>query len=763
MRHIFLISLLALIFGSCIGDQRLDSPVQAGDEASVRLTIHAPRSSAGTRAWAADVEYNVEQVSILVFTGSGSNYTYQYMANGEAISTNPSTTTTTFTAKLNTTKDPLKLLIVANHMIDTALFSEGDSEEDVRSSMVEPFIGSADLTPMYGEISLTEGLSPAAHNFHIQMLRSFARASVVVDLDENTPPFEITSLYVVRSNEYIRVVPDLSAMTSLVTPNVNRASVPAEAGGRFGYMAGTVATGFQTYISESLSVTDPTAQVTDATCLVVGGLFNGSDNASYYRIDFNAQDQPFGQVLRNYDYQFTIKSVYSEGWPTVEDAATNVSSSIIADLVPWNTMVSQVYIGDGGDIFTMLEKNEIVLRSTAGDNVLVEFTSTDDFEYGFADGVLGESTLTGVWGVVSDPTLSINAGILNVEDHGTYKVYTMQFTSVFNNDTGATTEYDFYFYLPGWRSWLRVYQLSSNEEPIPVVNVLSVGTAVGSLGGPTTSMGTTQPLKDMLSNPAYFGPSSSYVNTIKGFNFSMSEEAVFENDTYNASLEMLLNGVDVLILPYTLDPTTNASTLIKQWIEGDNHRVLLMMRDSGATNENVAALLDPSLVWNTRSAINDLLSGIFAILLGGTGTYEGFVVADYTDDNAVILRDGPFGPVANLISTVQDGDDIPGDIFTGSDAVSQFIQELPTNFAPLVNFAASTTDGILGLGDTSYHKLPASPIFFDPDRRIIYCGEGQTMQTIYNNINSNEAIDGSPMNTMYLNLWAWIAETVVAR
>ncbi len=773
MKQILLFALSALMFGACTRE-----PVEGGNSAGlngetmVKLSIRTPDGYNTTRA--ADTDYRVEQVAVLVFEKSESDYLFDYMAQGYQLSAEGQVTT--FVANLVATPDPIKLLIVANHAIDPAGIEKGDNENDVRNELTTTFSNSADIMPMYGETNLDSGLSASNHNINVTMLRAFARATVSVDLEPGSLPFTMTHFYIFRANSEVQVIPNTDAIIS--TPiDVRAASVPAGAT-QSDPTASTyvIVEGNQAYISESLPVDDPALQVTGPTCIVVAGYFNNSLVPSYYRIDFNGVDQlltrqPFGQILRNYDYQFTIKSVLSKGWSSAQEAADNIASNIIAEMAPWNTLVSQLYVGDPNGVFAMLEQNEVVLSSAAESEATFEFTTSadlstlgiDDFAYGFPTAVIPEIDYNDAG--ASNLTMDILVSLLihQVEDYGTYRVYTFKVETIALNNTGATIEDLLVIRLGEWLFGVRIKQLSTDEEPLPVVNVLSFGTDVGSFGGPTSIIGTTQTLKDMLSNPVNFGVTSEYVNTIKGFNFMMAEDDVCEYDQYNTDLELLLNGVDVVILPYLLTPTANAAAIIKQWIEGDNNRVLIVGRDVASTNVNVANLLDPGLTWQTRSAITDLLSGIFGLLLGGSPTYEGFVVADYTDDNAIILRDGPFGPVANVISTVVDSDDdIEGDVFTGSDAISQFVAELPANFAPLVNYAASSRDGIIILGDISYSKLPASPIFFDPDRRIIYLGEGQTMQTIYDNINANGLIDGSPMNTMYLNLWAWIAETVVA-
>lgn len=61
------------------------------------------------------------------------------------------------------------------------------------------------------------------------------------------------------------------------------------------------------YVSEANSESDPEAQLTEATCIVVGGYYDGQTKPTYYRIDFNPgyAEHPFGQILRNQQIYFS--------------------------------------------------------------------------------------------------------------------------------------------------------------------------------------------------------------------------------------------------------------------------------------------------------------------------------------------------------------------------------------------------------------------------------------------------------------------------
>lgn len=78
----------------------------------------------------------------------------------------------------------------------------------------------------------------------------------------------------------------------------------------------------------------------DATCLVIGGKYDGSDRITYYRVDItdgsasSITSTDYGDIVRNGRYDITITEVKSEGSATPESSLGN-RASIGGIIKPW--------------------------------------------------------------------------------------------------------------------------------------------------------------------------------------------------------------------------------------------------------------------------------------------------------------------------------------------------------------------------------------------------------------------------------------------
>lgn len=206
----------------------------AGDEAVVRLTISLPqaelpvgRERAATRS--EEAENLISTVRVLVFEEVDGRYLYRYMSEGERLQVTGSTTS--FEAKLTGTDKTVKLLIAGNYGDAFANYAPaaGSDEATVRSGLGCSFAGLTGNLPMYGEVTLPNGLVPGVENrFDIRMLRAVARVDVEKELDADSRSFRIASVAVYRPNDRIQIAPN--RLASADTPQVTEPSVPPGAG-----------------------------------------------------------------------------------------------------------------------------------------------------------------------------------------------------------------------------------------------------------------------------------------------------------------------------------------------------------------------------------------------------------------------------------------------------------------------------------------------------------------------------------------------------
>lgn len=193
---------------------------------------------------------------------------------------------------------------------------------------------------MYGQIVIPSGLEADRENrYSVKMLRAAARVDVEKDLAADSRPLRIESVRVYRTNDKIQIAPD-----EAVDEESPRVAAPSVFAGAVKSQTPIVTTAGEPdpvsiagiYLPEADGETDPSAQLTEATCIVVGGYYDGGSSPTYYRIDFNPglEGHPFGQILRNYRYVFRIRKVTGPGWSDPALAAVNRAASIVAEIRP---------------------------------------------------------------------------------------------------------------------------------------------------------------------------------------------------------------------------------------------------------------------------------------------------------------------------------------------------------------------------------------------------------------------------------------------
>lgn len=270
----------------------------------------------------------VNRVALLVFgqnEGAG-EFFYQYTAIGTNVSQGKD-----FEATLRATNDPVKLLVIANYSGESVnSIPIQSTEAEVREMLVGSFM-MWDGFPMTG-VKEMESISNTTSTIQVSMLRSIAKITIETDLGEGSPTFVITSIATYRATDRWQYFPNAETVQNedgaSGSPIAIAASVPISAEqAAVPESVSPSPDGITTiYMAENVA----NNRADDATCIVVGGKFNGSDTETFYRMDIgkSVDDEvhPYGQVLRNYWYQFAIVEVTANGYPTAEDAAKNTTA-----------------------------------------------------------------------------------------------------------------------------------------------------------------------------------------------------------------------------------------------------------------------------------------------------------------------------------------------------------------------------------------------------------------------------------------------------
>jgi hypothetical protein len=286
-------------------------------------------------------ETGIENITALVFTADNK---FDYMASGTIKSSDDNGTM--FTVKLRSSKTPVYIYFVAN---STSAFTVpvnipqwGDALSTVKRKIALTYgvNGISKELPMAGWVQLPALNANLVNTIHIKMLRAVARADIVVAPEISTSTFQLVNARIYRANDSIQVIP--VPEVNWENPVISTTSILEKSTYRINSLnainvSSTNKIEGRIFLPESRRIINEAERTSKATALVVGGRFNNSLLITYYRIDFdsNQSEHPFGQILRNYCYLFTISNVSGDGWSSPNDAANNVPSNIIVSVQPW--------------------------------------------------------------------------------------------------------------------------------------------------------------------------------------------------------------------------------------------------------------------------------------------------------------------------------------------------------------------------------------------------------------------------------------------
>ena len=693
--------LFCLAFTSCTEEESLYTPEITDGDALVRLTINTPSIAVPkvtTRSQTED-EAKIQEVVVMVFQDDK----LQYQADGSILSS--TVVSTMFNVTLKSTPDSLTLLLIANS--NTAISSSGvlvnDSKATVKGKLNQVFAatGMQSPFPMYSEHALASLSANGSNDISgIKMLRAIARADVLV-ADEVTN-FEMVSVQLFRTNNKIQIIPDIMVNAAVTTP-----SVPYDAVADIATSAFTV-TGnkseLQLYFPESEAPVE-NDRISGATCIVIGGKYNGSNTTTYYRIDFNPGivNHPFGQILRNHKYTFNIINVGIEGESTPEGAANAESTGITVEVESWDeNSVDMWYEGEG---YFSVSARTAFLRPWArtfkqSDQIKVNTSlSSYTIQWSDANGVpVGGSSPSTTSISNSNYAVSIINDVIQVE-------------ALSNNEQNPDRVDYFVIHAGKWDIVITINQYGLLKHMGDLIRVLSFS-EIGDLGtgyADETTSAAALAMRQILNKQ--FCPTGVF--KFGGYHFS----ELARLSTLTTLSPTLLSNFDVLLFHYNLQQNQTTSDNVMAWLKAKPNRVLIISADYTNTNINLLETAGDNLGW----------------VYSTSGFSSAFDVV-INSDTELFTQTGLFGSVA------------PGTSFNYGDATWGRATISNSQVIPLLT--AENGQMVLGI---------------NKNKRIIYMGE---IQSFYYRATgglsgTTGAIDNDRDKFM-ANLWAWITETILS-
>lgn len=199
--------------------------------------------------------------------------------------------------------------------------------------------------PMWGESQpmVISATTTTAEN-PVRMLRAVARIDIQV-AESIQNKFKLKEVYLFNRYEKGRIIPDASVLEYEAgkVKKVNKATVPSDALPVEQPKANEhYASDNDITIEKTIYLLENSAQndALKATCLVIGGEYNGNP-ISYYRIDFMAGEEEsktgkFRSLLRNHQYVVRLTAVNDNGKDTPDNAFRNKWVKIETDVQGWS-------------------------------------------------------------------------------------------------------------------------------------------------------------------------------------------------------------------------------------------------------------------------------------------------------------------------------------------------------------------------------------------------------------------------------------------
>lgn len=822
LRNIACLSGVVLLTAACARDIPLAVEIAQteGEMVTIDIRVRVPDLSknATTRAADAAFENGVDNLTVVWGKRDGGMYRLNSLAHVTKY-TMVNATTAAFTLSVEATGDPVKMLVLAN---DPSLLTayntpeafegsgfNGMELEEWKAAMIcnaasdANGFGQSRCMPMTGEIVLQDIRPGQNINVAIPLMRTAAKADLRLNLVDGSKSFVPTDAAVVRGRRFVHLFPFTANLASDNTGKVVAPSPYTDAASD-GFAidveerdaaTGTIAT---TYVNETSGISDVGKQTAEATCIVVGGYYNGSTTKSWYRVDFNSglDGHPFGQILRNHHYVFDITKVTSSGFSTAEDAATNIAGSMQIEVEMWDQNVQQVNFVDSGD-YMYVDTGDVVLSYNQGAQGSFTVRSTLDFAWrlnggaGLASNGGTQTATNEYYSVTMAP---------GVETNG-YRDYAFTVTALQDNLTDDKREATVSVTAKGATISAKIAQKWAAVTDRKV-HVLSLGNDAGGLGryfddaAPADNIAPSGNgvLRNILLDKRWFGPDG--VVKCGGFTFDLfTTDNVYSYTNVSVDqLKRALESTDILILPYICNPSQSVTDVILDWAQKPYH-VLFVTADSGigqtlgaATNVNVRNSLNArgdGLKWIPMSDLSMPTSSSYANVnnykvqgylgnaylqnLAGAPSYsvpqvmvKSMIVANPNASNAPFIQ-GPFGmPDQGAASTPYQ--------YTLWNNVSEVAVPAETStVTPLAVFQV----GIWGtyvptVGD---QRTKIMLVGVDVPRTTVYIGESELLTTHMRTVppydNSGTAAYDTPywnsVTMLMSNVWAWAVNNVLAQ
>jgi hypothetical protein len=377
MKHSFIFKPFLFLFAvalmavSCKEELNLGfSDDTDGGEKEITVQVIVPQNDQPLqlRSIGASQENAIETIDVLAFSiGSDGKEYYDYYAEGQLTGGTSGDNVRTIKLLARIKGNQQRFVLIANageevkNLLASAIWK--GAERDSMLSKVEfslekgnkwNAIDAQNYTafPLWGE-SGTVTISPTTSQLENQLslLRMVAKINVQLDSSVNglASKFKLKSVRLYNTNNKGRIVPDKEFISSETKDGklylkVTGATVPADAEKQEGPLVYTDFTSpgeadkairgsIYTFETKAVEKENPL----QATCLVIGGLYENDADTTYYRVDFlDNTKTAYADILRNHQYTVNIVDIKARGHEDPDVAFRSKSVNMLAEILNWD-------------------------------------------------------------------------------------------------------------------------------------------------------------------------------------------------------------------------------------------------------------------------------------------------------------------------------------------------------------------------------------------------------------------------------------------
>ena len=406
-----------MVFSCTLEEATVPDPCGCGEEREIIFSMNVPGINEATpqlRSIDLTQENTIKTIDLVAFRKEGGNTHFNYYYSGTLATGNtPGASSQSCRVKVRLADYEQEFVIITNAGTAVsdlvAKTTQSTAKEDFLANLVYTLPKAGDswnavsasnytALPMWGETIAT--VDQSTDQLSVSLLRMLAKIDVQLDqtrLSQLRSIFKIKSVSVYNTNTNGRIAPNSAAVVRDNSNNVqvNAPSLPATPVKYLGPLVykdftapGTPDVAMKgaiyTFETKQPDISKPLSAL-DATCVVIGGIYDKDTRETFYRVDF-LKDEKFQDILRNHRYLVNIVSVTGSGYNDPDEAYRNQAVNMDVNILEWDENNMHDVTFDGQWYLSVSDDSISVSRDGEVDNeltVLTDYTSSVPSESGW--------------------------------------------------------------------------------------------------------------------------------------------------------------------------------------------------------------------------------------------------------------------------------------------------------------------------------------------------------------------------------------------